>query len=1023
MGRGTAATVCVVAGDDRKATKAFLARVADGLGEHDNVLVLGAARPLPEDPAAWRVVTRGGSLARPAGATAPRLRPTVVLVEDRVELHPGWLDLLVGTLEDGSIGAVAPRSNVADGDELVVGVPYRPHEIALRRRFARDLQLAAAPPTDVEVLAGPCIAMRRDRLEEAGGLAALARGGYDPARLSRTIGSLGLRLAVAEACYVHHRGGTPLRPDPRDAGLPLVTACMIVKDEQEELPRCLASLAGIADEVVVYDTGSTDDTVRIASDAGARVLTGYWDDDFGRARNDALEACRGQWILWVDADESVVCPDPVRLREELAATTAEREAFVVHIENLNGNEAASTFVHPACRLFRRAYGRWDGRLHELVVARAGERELARELTSLVRIVHRGYLQSHIAGRDKAERNIRTAFADLAGDSGLDWGVRLASLGRSYVLNGRFEEALAHCRRAAEVATQASTARLARRTAANCLVALGRPEEALEEVERLRAISADGLLVDTLSGAAHLALGDYGRALQFFGRVHDAVDEDGFEYSRSSVAVPVAEALVGLGRHGDAADALLGSIRQSGGVDAHVGLLLECLERSGRDPVEAYDAIGAGRVEHFVPQLLQLQPDVADRTLDAWQARSPRSAPVLAAASHVARRLDVSRQLVWSARLRSAGLGHACPLVATASDASVAARDRVLAAAAASTMFADARARLAFAAAVLVLDPAERPAVEAEVAAIAPALLPRFALLLPREAVSVAGVVPTRAPRSVLVVDREPGNPRTTGLAVALARCGHDVTLLAPEPTQSATATLARLGVELRGWSTAGITSAEDDDQAAVSSIARCAAERPFDAVVVSVRAVASVGALRAILPRASVALDLSSSGLDVVPGDPVDLLLGSHGREAVGATYVVVPPESATVLPSARDLGIDGREGIVLLGSARRRQEEELSWYAASAAPVLAELATRHPVVVCGDDPDARLSASVPGAIAAGAVADPTPWLRAARVALLPFDEDADSWESLATASGIPLLRLGAAPGDSTAVLAAARAL
>ena len=91
--------------------------------------------------------------------------------------------------------------------------------------------------------------------------------------------------------------------------LPRVSAFLIVHDEERHLPDCLASLRGVADEIVVLDDGSTDATVAIARAAGARVEHRPF-DDFGHQKQAALELTRGAWVLSIDADE--------RLSPELA---------------------------------------------------------------------------------------------------------------------------------------------------------------------------------------------------------------------------------------------------------------------------------------------------------------------------------------------------------------------------------------------------------------------------------------------------------------------------------------------------------------------------------------------------------------------------------------------------------------------------------------------------------------------------------------------------------------------------------
>ena len=99
---------------------------------------------------------------------------------------------------------------------------------------------------------------------------------------------------------------------------PLLTATLIVRNEAAVLPRCLASIRDLADEVVVVDTGSTDASPRIAAEFGARVVSFRWQNDFAAARNEALAHARGRWILYIDADEEARALDREALAGQLA---------------------------------------------------------------------------------------------------------------------------------------------------------------------------------------------------------------------------------------------------------------------------------------------------------------------------------------------------------------------------------------------------------------------------------------------------------------------------------------------------------------------------------------------------------------------------------------------------------------------------------------------------------------------------------------------------------------------------------
>src|SRR5262249_59148278 len=83
----------------------------------------------------------------------------------------------------------------------------------------------------------------------------------------------------------------------------LLSAAMIVRDEEAVLAGCLRSIRDVVDEIVIVDTGSTDRSIPIAQQFGARLFDHRWRDDFAEARNEALARARGRFILYIDADE------------------------------------------------------------------------------------------------------------------------------------------------------------------------------------------------------------------------------------------------------------------------------------------------------------------------------------------------------------------------------------------------------------------------------------------------------------------------------------------------------------------------------------------------------------------------------------------------------------------------------------------------------------------------------------------------------------------------------------------------
>ena len=220
-----------------------------------------------------------------------------------------------------------------------------------------------------------------------------------------------------------------------------LSLCMIVKDEEEMLPRCLAAVKPAVDEMIIVDTGSSDRTVEIAESFGARVLHHEWTGSFADARNVSLEAATGDWVIYLDADEVLVEEDAERLR----ACTGRvwREAFAMIETNYTGDvEDGTAMTHTALRMFRnRPEYRFKGRLHEqMAYALPGYLTERIEYTQL-RIEHYGYLGVVRDSKDKSRRNLELLQQQVA--EGMENAFQSFNLGSEYLALGEFQTAVDH----------------------------------------------------------------------------------------------------------------------------------------------------------------------------------------------------------------------------------------------------------------------------------------------------------------------------------------------------------------------------------------------------------------------------------------------------------------------------------------------------------------------------------------------------------------------------------------------------
>ncbi len=184
-----------------------------------------------------------------------------------------------------------------------------------------------------------------------------------------------------------------------------LSLCMIVRDEEQMLPRCLAAVAPAVDEIIVVDTGSTDATMDIARSFGARVIEHPWTGSFAEARNVSFEAATGDWVMYLDADEVLVEDDAAELRA-LTGQTWREAFFIVETSYLGELGTGAAMVSIAPRIFRnRSDYRFSGRLHEQIFETLPAHLPGRVAQSSVRVEHYGYLGAVREAKEKSRRNI------------------------------------------------------------------------------------------------------------------------------------------------------------------------------------------------------------------------------------------------------------------------------------------------------------------------------------------------------------------------------------------------------------------------------------------------------------------------------------------------------------------------------------------------------------------------------------------------------------------------------------------
>lgn len=149
-----------------------------------------------------------------------------------------------------------------------------------------------------------------------------------------------------------------------------ISLCMIVKNEEETLARCLDSVKDAVDEIVIVDTGSTDQTREIAGRYTGRVYDFAWVNDFAAARNFAFSKGEKDYLMWLDADDILKPEDARKLIQLKQTLSPEVDMVLLPYHTAFDGQGRPTFLYYRERLVRRNAGfYWEGAVHEVIAPR------------------------------------------------------------------------------------------------------------------------------------------------------------------------------------------------------------------------------------------------------------------------------------------------------------------------------------------------------------------------------------------------------------------------------------------------------------------------------------------------------------------------------------------------------------------------------------------------------------------------------------------------------------------------------
>lgn len=217
----------------------------------------------------------------------------------------------------------------------------------------------------------------------------------------------------------------------------MLSLCMIVKNEEDNIGKCLEAVKGFLDEIIIVDTGSSDATKEICFTYTDKVYDFKWNDDFAAARNFSISNASNDWILVLDADEELTDFNREQIIKFIKNENNYKLVGRIKIINILEDEMGTKrYIERVNRVFNKKYYHYKGAIHEQIISEDGENYNTINVDIIAD--HIGYTKEIMKKTDKIQRNLELLQQSIKNNNKDPY--LYYQLGKTYYLDKKYENA-------------------------------------------------------------------------------------------------------------------------------------------------------------------------------------------------------------------------------------------------------------------------------------------------------------------------------------------------------------------------------------------------------------------------------------------------------------------------------------------------------------------------------------------------------------------------------------------------------